>query len=235
MSKYRKILLTLILAASVAEAEQGEDIINEIPNVTNVVKIKLGDLFLAESETGERLIVSRDGRFAIIGDFKVVDVWRKKEVKTLKQAKDMNLVPVQIFKQQFKESALFEYGDGTKEADIFLDPNGIYNKDAFAAMDVMKNYKFRVHYYAALGKGSNDESLYLLCEPNISIAKEALRTQDFSKLRNKTDCSNRGLHMNDALARTLDIKKVPMLLTPSGRKVYAPTPKNITRYLNDDM
>lgn len=183
---------------------------------------------------GRTFLTSDNGHYAIIGDFKLVDVWNNKVINTIKDIEDSNKIPMNIFTRQTELFSVIKYGNGVKNVYFFTDPKCSYcAKLAEQVPDLTDDYTFNFIVFSALA-GSGSDSRKLACNKNQDSAR-ALILNDYSNLENITRCDGVSMKLKSALTigKVLGVKKIPFVIAPNGRPQKGYT-SDLRKFLEDN-
>lgn len=184
-----------------------------------IQELPISKLFFVESEQGT-YIVSSDGRFVFEGVLK--DVWHRKTIKDLADAKSVERTPVSnIGFEPEEQLAHFKFGNPKlpRQGVAFVDPTsphtGVFLKHL---MQKEKEVNWTVVLMPLIG-GNNaiDRSRRLWCATDEKQAKLDLiegSGKSFGKF--KDDCSEKPILMGMMLTDVFRIKSLPHLIREDG-------------------
>lgn len=184
-----------------------------------IQELPISKLFFVESEQGT-YIVSSDGRFVFEGVLK--DVWHRKTIKDLADAKSVERTPVSnIGFEPEEQLAHFKFGNPKlpRQGVAFVDPTsphtGVFLKHL---MQKEKDVNWTVVLMPLIG-GNNaiDRSRRLWCATDEKQAKVDLiegTGKSFDKF--KDDCSEKPILMGMMLTDVFRIKSLPHLIREDG-------------------
>lgn len=184
----------------------------------------------ATTKSGERFIVSDNGRYVITGQFRMVDTWAGKNLLTHKDIQEGVNYPMDGLKPKLDNSSLVKYGVGKKYAYIFVDP---LDKKSQALVRKLttgsyKDFTFNFVYFPAISKESLDAVMAMHClddKRKLSVLMSG-KVGKISK-----ECNYGKVQQTDALRRMLGFKEVPYAVFHDGsHKVVLE--KNIEKVLN---
>lgn len=184
-----------------------------------IQELPISKLFFVESEQGT-YIISSDGRFVFQGVLK--DVWHRKTIKDLADAKSVERTPVSnIGFEPEEQLAHFKFGNPKlpRQGVAFVDPTsphtGVFLKH-------LMNKENEVNWTIVLmpligGNNAIDRSRRLWCATDEKQAKKDLiegSNKSFSKF--KDGCSEKPILMGMMLTDVFRIKSLPHLIREDG-------------------
>lgn len=210
-------------AASPDKAAFRQDMKNNLEakgQVKGIQEIPVGKLYFVEAEQGNYLITS-DGRFVFEG--KLTDVWYRRTITSLEDAKKVERTPVSDLGFQPEEQlATFKVGnkDKARLGVAFLDPTTDYGKQFLKK--ISENKDIEGYWTVALlpligGNKAVDRSLRLWCAEDRALAEKDLiegTDKSFSKLRK--GCNDERIVMAMMLTDVFRIKSLPHLIREDG-------------------
>lgn len=187
--------------------------------IKGIQEIPIAKLYFVEAEQGSYLVTS-DGRFVFEGKLK--DVWYRKTIKTLDDARALERTPVShIGFSPEEQLAHFIIGDQEKPrlGVAFVDPTSDYTAKF---LEKITTTKLEGHWTIVLmpligGNQAVDRSLRLWC----AVDREAAK-QDFLKGTNKSfgemkeGCNDEKIVMGMMLTDLFHIKSLPHLIREDG-------------------
>ena len=205
--------------------------------------LPVGKMLYAETDRGEKTIVSLDGRFVILGDFKIVDMWRAKEVTGVEGVKQLHRTPLVKIKEDLDKMAWFTFGNGKEEAFIFTDFSSRYNGELFPQItpELLSNYKFYV-VYAPLTSDKLavpiNRSIFCSVSPNSSYkvaidnaSKPKAMIEKLTEIGLKPDCTSKKLVNSAAITNILGVTNVPTVINSHGVRLVSP--KNLEDFMDE--
>ena len=177
--------------------------------VTGISLAKVGD---------KMMLVSENGRFAVVGNFRLLDVWNAKEVKTLADGDDLDRMDLKRIGIKDGDLAQFLYGSGPKHVHVFLDPWCQHCHDLVAQMEpLLKTHTFHLVLTPVLGEKSVATVKKLACLADKGKALEALLAQRYDGLPEAGPCDLTALQKTLMATRLMGIDGVPYLILPSTK------------------
>lgn len=187
------------------------------------------------TEEGESYAVSSSGRFIFIGQ--VIDLWKKKEIKTLKDAMDTKKLPLEMVGYDRNNLSVFSFGNKNieKQGVIFATPNCPFCKKLLTYInDNPEDYHFDV-VITPFTKNSAPEARRLWCAVDREAAKQDFVHGTNNAIEQKPDCDWKKVIAAGALFKmTLDGKGVPTIYRNDGLKKEGIRPsKSVEEQLDD--
>jgi thiol:disulfide interchange protein DsbC len=189
--------------------------------VKGIQEIPVGKLYFVEAEQGSYLVTS-DGRFVFEG--KLTDVWYRRTIKTLDDARAIERTPVShIGFEPEEQLAHFIIGDSKKPrlGVAFVDPTTDYTTQF---LKKITEKPLEGHWTVILmpligGNTAVDRSLRLWCAEDREAAKKDFiegTNKSFSKLTK--GCNDERIIMGMMLTDLFHIKSLPHLIREDGLK-----------------
>jgi thiol:disulfide interchange protein DsbC len=177
--------------------------------VTGVSLAKVGD---------KMILMSENGRFVVAGNFRLLDVWNGKEVKTLADGDDLNRLDLKRIGIKDADLAQLVYGTGPKHVHVFLDPWCGHCHDLLAQMEPLKKeYTFHLVLTPVLGDKSVATVKKLACLADKGKALDALLAQRYDGIPEPGPCDLAALQKTLIATRLMGIDGVPYLVLPSTK------------------
>lgn len=241
----RKIALTLIASLSLAVAAQEQSVLpeelstlmestapdakvyreevkenlNKKGKVIGIKELPMDKLYFVEAEGGS-YVVSANGRFVFDG--RLVDVWHRKTIRTLKDAEKIQRTPVSnIGFEPEKQLATFQFGDPDlpRSGLAFVDPTSEFTLRFLNHIEENKDkYNFTVVLMPLVG-GANafDRARRLWCAKDRDGAKQDfLNGTSDSLSAMKNDCPEDPLQMANFMVNILNIEDLPHIIREDG-------------------
>jgi len=187
--------------------------------------VKVGDRYM---------LMSENGRFAVLGAFRLVDVWNGKEIKTIADTEDLNSIDLVKIGIKDEDLAMLAYGSGKTIVTIFIDPYCKHCHKMIEQMGTMKDqYTFRLVMAPVLGKDSVMASRKLVCEKDKEKALKALLDQKFDGIIEGANCNLGPLQKTLLMAKFFGITGVPFTILPST-KTFAGETSDLKGLLEND-
>lgn len=229
------------LDASDKKAQSASDNAGEVPvsKIRSIVKMDFGEASIVENEKGELMLVSSNGRFAMMGV--LVDTWKKEEISTAKQAADAaRHIPTAMLGLAPDEMNAFSLGSGKERVSIFVDPQCHWCHkliEEVSADDLLlERFTFDFYVVAALGDTSDALARQFMCADVAQDKRAALfqgAPQSFKGLKQKPKCSLEPYKKTLTAAQLIGVKGVPFVIAPDG-SFTAGKPRNMRRFLLSD-
>jgi thiol:disulfide interchange protein DsbC len=225
------------LAGNVLENPQNattNDVRALLKNLDSFKRLPIAGLNLAK--VGDRMVLMSDnGRFAVIGNFRLLDVWNAREVKTMADAEDLNRLDLKKIGVKDEDLAMLSYGQGKTVVTVFVDPMCKYCHHLIEQMGALKDqYTFRLVMAPVIGEESVRNSRKLVCEPDKAKALQALVEQKFDGVREPPKCNLGPLQKTLLMTKFFGIDGVPFLVLPST-KTYRGGTNNLRELLENDI
>jgi thiol:disulfide interchange protein DsbC len=225
------------LAGNVLENPQNattNDVRALLKNLDSFKRLPIAGLNLAK--VGDRTVLMSDnGRFAVIGNFRLLDVWNAREVKTVADAEDLNRLDLKKIGVKDEDLAMLAYGQGKTAVTVFVDPMCKYCHHLIEQMGALKDqYTFRLVMAPVIGEESVRNSRKLVCEPDKAKALQALVGQKFDGISEPPGCNLGPLQKTLLMTKFFGIDGVPFLVLPSA-KTYRGGTNNLRGLLENDI
>jgi thiol:disulfide interchange protein DsbC len=180
------------------------------------------------------LLMSDNGRFAVVGNFRLLDVWNGREVKTMADAEDLNRLDLNKIGIKDGDFAMLAYGQGKNVVTVFVDPLCKYCHSLILQMAALKDqYTFHLVMAPVLGEESVRNARKLACEPDRAKALQALLDQNYDGIQEPPNCNLGPLQKTLLAAKFFGIDAVPYLILPST-KTYRGGTKDLKGLLEND-
>jgi thiol:disulfide interchange protein DsbC len=192
-----------------------------------------------ETDTGELLFLSGNGRYVIRGQ--IADLWHAKLVDSFGELIDLQgRLDLARMKVDPAELGALSVGVGPERVVAFIDPRCPHCKDMLAQLDdwaLREKYRFDLVLLPILGRESEEESLRIACaaERDEDAALQALlggTAQDLPKPESGSTCGQESLTRALITAQLLGIGGAPFLIGPDGR-VSRGAPASLGAWLDD--
>lgn len=219
VAKETKALLESAVPDAKTYREETKNNLESKGVLKGIQELPINKLFFVEAEQGT-YIVSSDGRFVFQGELK--DVWHRKTIKDLADAKSVERTPVSnIGFEPEEQLAHFQFGNAKlpRQGVAFVDPTSPHT--SVFLKHLMKKEK-EVNWTVVLmpligGNNAVDRSRRLWCATDSKQAKLDLvegTDKSFSKL--KENCSEQPILMGMMLTDVFRIKSLPHLIREDG-------------------
>ena len=176
---------------------------------------------MSAAQIGERLVLMSDnGRFAVVGNFKLFDLWNGSQVKTLADADNLNRLDIKRMGIKDGDFAELLFGKGSRPVYVFVDPYCAHCHDVMAQMGPLQDqYTFHLVLAPVLGKNSVDTVRNLECFPDKTKAVAALISQDFKAVPDSKSgtCDLVRLQKTLIATKLMGIDGVPYIILPSTK------------------
>lgn len=215
----------------------------DIGTITSAADFPVEKLIYFEADNGDKGIMSDNGRFVIVGDFKVVDTWTQKTISDVEGVKAMKDLPIAQLKEPLEKTAHFIFGHGDEDVFIFTDLSSKMNQGLFTQFDdsMLSKYRFHVVYSSIVeNKYSLPVNRAFLCSTDPDKAKGALSAnigdsqqllKALSAIGEKSACNLDPLMNSALLGKSAGVKRVPFVVNSLGKtKVY---PSDLKGFLNE--
>lgn len=213
-----KPIRTLITAAAFALA--GNAVAQPPENAPDNVVMLPASAMLAIEKNGKFAVISDTGRFIIQGT--VYDVWAKKELKTLEDARiAANYIPVDKTDIGFRDLAPLTIGAGSKAITMFSDPACVFCKEIIeqARTSLPEGYRLDVLMLPLLSAESAARTKDLLCAKDKVAAWKAAVAGDLKTPLAQLpaeQCNLDVISKRRITAQFLGARNVPFLIRDDG-------------------
>ncbi|MDH1472426.1 hypothetical protein [Shewanella sp. GD03713] len=200
-------------------------------NWTHILPVN--NLVMVENQDGEKILMDTTARIAIRGKVEVYDMWNKRPINTLADAKASWLVTLDKFNINQGDLASYRYGLDKNKPDItvMVDPRGDYNKKLFDQMREMAgDYSFEIVLLPLLGDESVMESIKLWCSKDQEKSLMELMDGLTSTGTIIPTCDKDPLIKGLGLAGLLNIKGLPHLIRADGLQNQG-APNSLTEFM----
>ena len=214
---------------------------DEVPaaKIRSIVKMDFGAASIVENEKGELMLVSGNGRFAMMGV--LIDTWEKEEISTARQAAQaVRRIPTAALGLAPEVMNAFSLGSGKQRVSVFVDPQCHWCHKLIAEVMaddfLLERFSFDFYVVAALGDASDALARQFLCADISSDKRAALfqgAPKSFEGLRQKPQCSLEPYKRAAAAAQLIGLKGVPFVIAPDG-SFSEGKPRNMRRFLLSD-
>lgn len=195
--------------------------------------LPINNLVMIENKDGEKILMDTEARIAIRGNVEVYDLWNKRPINTLADAKASWLVSLDNFNIKTGDLASYKFGLDKKKPDItiFVDPLGDYNSSLFEQMRAMAgDYAFEIILTPLLGDASQVEALKLWCSRDQEKSLESLMNSKPSQEKIFPTCDKNPIIKGLGLAGILHFKGLPHLIRSDGLQNQG-TPNNLKEFM----
>lgn len=201
-------------------------------NWTHILPVN--NLVMMEGEDGHHILMDTDARIAIRGDVEVYDLWNKRPIKTLSDAKASWLVTLSRFGIKKGDLASYRFGANKKLPDvtILVDPLGDYNQKLFDQMRALADkYSFEIVLTPLLGDKSQIEATKLWCRKDQEQSLNDLINGKPSEGNLFATCDRSPIVKSLGVASLLHIKGLPHLIRGDGLQ-NAGTPNSLEEFMS---
>lgn len=213
-----------------------EEAIMSVGKIDRVVKLDFDDAHAVHSDNGQILFMSGNGRFVLVGD--LIDVWQKKELKTIEEIADAtSRIPVEDLGLTPEGMNTLTLGTGPKVVSAFVDPHcGWCHRLITEVKDdaqLLKDFTVNFYVVPALGAASNEVAKHLYCAK--ADGKQKLEAfiggpDKIKALPRDEACNTQGYDQTLMTAQLLGVKGVPFVIAPDGRSVEG-KPRSLRNFL----
>lgn len=199
--------------------EMADDLKQIMRSVDEVKRLPIAGMSLVKA--GDRLFLTSDnGHFLVAGNFKLVDMWQGKVIKSMDDTVGINKVDLRKIGFNPDELSAFSFGKGKPEVTLFVDPLCDHCHDLIRQLPALEgSYTFKVVLIPVLGSKSAEVAKQLLCNKDREQAWQALLAKDYSKLpplvRKEGSCDLKPLQKAVVTTKLLGVDGVPYLFLPS--------------------
>ena len=217
------------ITADVKEIMRSIDEVKRLP-VTGLSFIKAGD---------KSFLITDNGHFVVAGNFKLVDMWRGKQITSVGDTEGIEKVDLRKIGINPDELSTFTVGTGKREVTIFTDPQCDHCYTLISQIEALANdYTFKLVVVPVLGSKSAELTKQLLCNKDKIQSLQALLTKDYSKLpplvRKEGSCDLEPLQKAVVATKMLEIQAVPFIYLPS-HNTYKGAVKSFKTLLERDL
>lgn len=188
------------------------------PQSANLLLQLQGGTFTWFQFEGTDLLVSQNGRYAIGGDFKLMDMWNLQEVKTpqdLIASRRINFARIGV---KLEELGALKYGRGKKEVTVFIDPVLPQSKSLFSIIDPLKSsFTFNLIMIPSKGGLAGGGIFKLACLNNPAEAVTVIKQGTIAKLPKPSPaCQPQALPRAMVTAQLIGINRLPYTVAANG-------------------
>lgn len=217
------------ITADVKETMRSIDEVKRLP-VTGLSFIKAGD---------KSFLITDNGHFVVAGNFKLVDMWRGKQITSVADTRGIEKVELRKIGINPDELSTFTFGTGKREVIIFTDPECDHCHNLISQIvSLEKDYTFKLVVVPVLGSKSAELTKQLLCNNDKAQSIQALLAKDYSKLppliRQEGSCDLKPLQKAVVATKMLEIQGVPFIYLPS-HNTFKGSVKSFRTLLEKDM
>ena len=186
--------------------------------IKGIQELPITKLFFVEAQQGT-YIISSDGRFVFDGKLK--DVWHRRTISTLADARETERVPVSnIGFAPEEQLATFQFGnpDKPRSGVAFVDPTSAYTAQFLQIIHNHKEMNWTVVLLPLVGGNSAvDRSVRLWCSTDREGAKQDLMTGGSEHLGVfQEGCNDERIVMGMMLSDVFRIRSLPHLIREDG-------------------
>lgn len=198
------------MTADVKEIMRSIDEVKRLP-VTGLSFIKAGD---------KSFLITDNGHFVVAGNFKLVDMWRGKQITSVADTLGIEKVDLRKIGINPDQLSTLTVGTGKREVTIFTDPQCDHCHDLISQIEPLaKDYTFKLVVVPVLGSKSAELTKQLLCNKDKAQSLQALLAKDYSTLpplvRQEGSCDLKPLQKAVVATKMLEIQGVPFIYLPS--------------------
>lgn len=213
-----------------------EEAILSAGKIDRVVKLDFEDAHAVHSDNGQILFMSGNGRFVLVGD--LIDVWQKKELKTIEEIADASSrIPIEDLGLTPEGMNTITLGEGPKVVSAFVDPHcGWCHRLVTEVKDdaqLLKDYTVNFYVVPALGAASNEVAKHLYCakaDPKQKLEAFIAGPDKIRALPRNEACDTKGYDQTLMTAQLIGVKGVPFVIAPDGRSVEG-KPRSLRNFL----
>ncbi len=189
---------------------------DEIGKVKGVKKLPVQGLSIIETTDGKVVLVSDNGRFAVVGG-RWVDLFENKVITSIEDSSSLdklNFARMGINVDDFEPITI---GRGKKQVIAFMDPLCDQCRTMVRQMQSMEaEYTFKVVVLPFLSKTSAEVTTHFHCAIDRKLAFDAFLSNSYSGLPKPEKCDVSPIQKGLIAVRILGIKSVPFLILPDS-------------------
>jgi thiol:disulfide interchange protein DsbC len=209
------------------------DVRRLLKNLDAFKRLPVTGLNLAKAG-GHMLLMSDNGRFAVVGSFRLLDVWNGREVRTMADAEDLNRLDLDKIGIKDGDFAMLPYGQGKNVVTVFVDPLCTFCHSLILQMAALQDqYTFHLVMAPVIGEESVRNARKLACEPDRAKALQALIGQKYDGIKEPPGCNLGPLQKTLLATKFFGIDGVPYMILPST-KTYRGGTRDLKGLLEND-
>lgn len=218
------------------EVQKFQEKAKKVSPLRQVIDFPFENMKAISAEDGTIMFVSGNGRFVISGT--LIDVWQKKELKTMDEiVASSRVVPMKALGLNPDTHGAITLGKGKERVSLFVDPQCGYCHELFIRIQkddaLLKDYAFDFYVVPALGPKSHEMAKKLHMADMTDAKKAEIFRQGaeaFEKLPAVKGPNARGYDQLLMIAQMMGITAVPYIVAPDGRFLEG-MPKDIRTFL----
>lgn len=210
------VMLASSVPAAASKATNSFEKLQEMGlNPKSVVEMPIDGMVAYESQSGEILLMSSDGRYVIDGV--ISDVWDKKVLQTgADMLRSAHSIPLSEMEIDFDQLDALTMGKGSKVVYVVTDPLCSACKKLNDEMQSLTDeYTFKILALPALGDMSREVTRKIACETDREKALKALLDGTADKLPAPQNCNLDAYKQALLLADYIGVREVPFLIGPN--------------------
>jgi thiol:disulfide interchange protein DsbC len=196
----------------------------QMENLKAAKRLPVRGLILLEMKDGKTVLVSEDGRLAIIGG-KWMDLWEKKQITSVEDAVTLDRIDFVRLGIDVNEITSLRIGRGSRKVVVFADPIDKDTKGLVAQMTPLLNdYTFHIVLVPRKTGPSNDAIAKLVCSPDKSAAVSAFTSGAYQSLPAPSpNCDYIPVRKGMTTAIALRIPGLPLVVREDGLTAHGPS------------
>lgn len=197
---------------------------DQLQNFKAAKRLPVRGLILLEMKDGKTVLVSEDGRLAIIGG-KWIDLWEKKQITSVQDAASLDRIDFAKLGLDVNEITSLRLGRGTRKVVVFADPIDKDTKGLVSQMTPLLNdYTFQIVFVPRKSGPSNDAIAKLVCAPDKGAAVSAFVSGAYQSLPPPSpSCDYTTARKGMTTAIALRIPGLPLVVREDGLTAHGPS------------
>lgn len=197
---------------------------DQLQNMKAAKRLPVRGLILLEMKDGKTVLVSEDGRLAIMGG-KWIDLWEKKQITSVEDAASLDRIDFARLGIDPNEITSLVIGRGSSKVVVFADPTDKDTKGLVSQMTPLLNdYTFRIVLVPRKTGPSNEAIAKLVCAPDRSAAVAAFISGVYQSLpAPSANCDYIPVRKGMTTAIALRIPGLPLVVRQDGVTAHGPS------------
>jgi thiol:disulfide interchange protein DsbC len=209
---------------------------NEMGQIESLKKLPISGLSWVKVG-GKNMLISSNGKIAIMGNFKIMDVWSRTEVANIDDVGLLNRLRLDKLNLDFEQMASIGLGNPNgQQVTIFVDPLCPYCSKLMQQVDTLfADYKVEITLVPMVSKDSGPIARQLSClidEGKHDEAFNILKNKDWNSLPSQK-CEAMPLQKSYLAARLIGVKNVPFIIAPNGEPTKGAI-KNLRTFIDNN-
>jgi thiol:disulfide interchange protein DsbC len=193
---------------------------NQIDKIKATKRLPIYGMNMIETTDGKVVLVSDNGRFAVIGG-RWVDVWEGSTITNIADSATLDKVNLGRMGLNVDEFDPFVIGNGSKIINVFVDPMSEESRAVVRQMAALgKEYTFKVILLPLKGQQSGQAARRLICSPDKKLALDAFMNGVYSSIPEPTNsCNVIAVQKAMITSQVLSITNTPYIILPNNYTV----------------